>query len=213
MLGEDYNRLSDYEKGEFRRLANYILSRSYIVQEKYDSSKDMMLFDNDYRLMERLYPAMKKYFEVIGWTLEKDSEYHFFSIQSQFDNNRMRMNSLSTFFLYALRLIYEEEREKPNNYLNVRTETTAVTEKMLSLGVIQKNPSQREREEVQKLLSHFNIIQKIERKWEADGNKLIIFPTILSVISIQGINEMLEEIKELVEKTEADDAETEVNNE
>lgn len=209
MWEEDYSVLTDYEKGEFRRLANYILSHSFIVKEKYDMSKKMMFPNNDYRLIERLFDVMKAYFEIIGWVLVKDSEYNVISIYSKFDNNRMRMNSFSTFFLYALRLIYEEEREKPNNYLNVRTETSIVVEKMRALGLIQKS-SAKEREDAQKILSHFNIIQKIESKWEADGNHLIIFPSILSVITNQGINEMAKEIAEITGKTDTEYEENEV---
>lgn len=209
MWEDDYNAFTNYEKGEFRRLANYILSHAFIVKEKYDMSKKMIFPNNDYRLMERLFVVMKEYFEIIGWVLIKDSEYNVISIHSEFDNNRMRMNSFSTFFLYALRLIYEEEREKPNNYLNVRTETSIVVEKMRALGLVQKS-SAKEREEAQKILSHFNIIQKIESKWEADGNHLIIFPSILSVITNQGINEMAEEIAEIVGKTDTEYDENEV---
>lgn len=213
MWEEEFNLLTDYDKGEFRRLANYILSHTFIVKEKFDISKNMMFLNNDYRLMERLYPAMKAYFEIIGWSLKKDAEYQVFSIYSQYDNNRMRMNSFSTLFLYALRLIYEEEREKLNNYLNVRTETITVIEKMLTLGLIQKAPSIKDREEAQKLLSHFNIIQRIESKWETQGNHLIVYPSILSVISIQGINEMLEEIEEISNRTNVDEEEKGVDDE
>lgn len=31
MWNEEYEKLTSYEKGEFRRIANYLLSRTYMV--------------------------------------------------------------------------------------------------------------------------------------------------------------------------------------
>ena len=198
MWEETYNRLSNYERGEFRRLGNYILSHSYLVKERYDPDKGMSMPDEDYRMAYHLFPILHDYFEFIGWRLEKDNVYDVISIQSEYDNNRLRVDKFTTLFLYTLRLIYEEEREKVNNYGNVRTETQTVVEKMYSLGVLPGGKTTiKERIEAQRTLAHHNIIQKIEGKWEADGNHLIIFPSILHIVSVQGINDMVAEMEEM----------------
>ena len=36
MWSEQYEKLSSYEKGEFRRLGNYLLSHTYMVRFTYD---------------------------------------------------------------------------------------------------------------------------------------------------------------------------------
>ncbi|MFU0831330.1 MAG: DUF4194 domain-containing protein [Oscillospiraceae bacterium] len=198
MWEDAYQQLSSYEKGEFRRLGNYILSHSYLVKERYYPDKGMSMPDENYRMAYRLFPILRDYFEYIGWKLEKDDVYGVISIHSEFDNNRLRIDKFTTLFLYTLRLIYEEEREKINNYRNVRTETQAVVEKMYSFGLLPGGKTTiKERIEAQRTLAHHNIIQKIEGKWEPDGNHLIVFPSILHIVSVQGINDMLQELEDM----------------
>jgi len=200
MWQEQYDSLSNYEKGEFRRLGNYLLSHSYIVREDYDITKKMILINEDYRMTSRLFGTMSEYFEIIGWKMVKDDTYGVIAISSQYDNNRLRIDKFTTLFLYTLRLIYEEEREKVNNYNNVRTDTQTIIEKMISFGLIPKGRTTiRERLDAQRALAHYNIIQKLDTTWKNEGNLLIIHPSILFMIPNDGINRMIEELEDMKE--------------
>lgn len=198
MISEEFQTLSEYEKNEFRRLCNTLLSHSYIVKEKYNASKDTTVLNEDYRLALKMFNIIKDYFYYIGWLVEKDEDYGFISIHSEYDNNRMKFDRFTTLFLYTLRLIFEEEREKCSNYRNIRTETPYVIEKMISLGLLKNGKSTiSERIDAQRMLAHHNIIEKIEGKWENDGNHIIILPSILSIISNADINDMINELEEM----------------
>lgn len=213
MWNEEYAKLTSYEKGEFRRIANYLLSHTYIVRFTYDPSKEMTLPNSDYSMLTRLFYIMQEYFEVTGWRLEKDDDYGIASLLSEYDNNRFRLNRFTTLFLYVCRLIYEENRENENSYHIVKTDTASVVEKMKILGLLKGGKStQNERIEAQRTLAHFNIIQKMESaQWSGDGNNILILPSILYVISSQGINSMAEQIEEMkindrdTEETEDED--------
>lgn len=213
MWNEEYAKLTSYEKGEFRRIANYLLSHTYIVRFTYDPSKEMTLPNSDYSMLTRLFYIMQEYFEVTGWRLEKDDDYGIASLLSEYDNNRFRLNRFTTLFLYVCRLIYEENRENENSYHIVKTDTASVVEKMKILGLLKGGKStQNERIEAQRTLAHFNIIQKMESaQWSGDGNNILILPSILYVISSQGINAMAEQIEEMkindrdTEETEDED--------
>lgn len=192
MWNEDYEKLSNYEKGEFRRLANYLLARTYIVRDRYDTSKRMILVNEDYRMVaNRLFDVMYEYFEVTGWKITKDDNYGVISLYNIYESNRLRIDRFTTLMLYTLRLIYEEEREKVAGNRDVRTDTVSVISKMQSLGIISKKPPIREFIDAQRTLAHHNIIQKVEAKWESSGNKLIVHPSILTIISNENINEMM----------------------
>lgn len=198
MWKDQYDSLSNYEKGEFRRLGNYLLSHSYLVREWYDLSKKMVLVNTDYRMVSLLFDVMSEYFEIIGWKMVKDDNYGVIAIYSMYDNNRLRINRFTTLFLYILRLVYEEEREKVNDYNNVRTDTQTVIEKMLSFGLIPNGRTTiKERIDAQRALAHYNIIQKLESAWRNEGNTLIIHPSILFMIPNDGINRMMEEIEDM----------------
>lgn len=199
MWSETYEALSNYEKGEFRRLCNYLMSHTYLVRDVYKPEKQWTEPSNDYRLVTRMFECMHDYFAVSGWKLEKDDNYGVISLVSEYDHNRTRLDMFTTLFLYTCRLIYEEGREQVSNHNVVRTDTAAIVEKMRLLGVLEKGKStQKDRLEAQRTLAHFNIIQKTETSaWSPDGNGILILPSILLIISNQGINDIINEIEEL----------------
>ena len=52
--------------------------------------------------------------------------------------------------------------------------------------------------EAQRTLSHYNVIQKMEAAaWSAEGNQLLILPSILMMVSNQGINTMMDQLEEM----------------
>lgn len=201
MWSETFEALSNYDKGEFRRLANYLLSHTYLVRDVYKPDKQWTEPNGDYRMVNRLFDCMRDYFSASGWKLERDDNYGVISLTNEYDHNRLRIDRFTTLFLYTCRLIYEEGREQGDNLHIVRTDTGAIVEKMRMLGLLNKGKTtQKERLEAQRALSHFNIIQKTETTaWSADGNGVLIFPSILSMIPNQGINDMMLELEELRE--------------
>ncbi|MDO4300077.1 MAG: DUF4194 domain-containing protein [Clostridia bacterium] len=199
MWSEDFEKLSAYEKCEFRRIGNYLLSHTYMVRYIYDASEQMTLLNSDYQMATRLYSLLYDYFAVTGWQLEKDDTYGMMSLINIFDNNRLRIDRFTTLFLYTCRLIYEEEREHSSSFHIIRTDTQSVVEKMRTLGLLEKGKStQKERIEAQRTLAHYNIIQKMEKSaWNVDGNQILILPSILMIVSNQGINDMMIQFEEM----------------
>lgn len=198
MWTEQYEALTSYEKGEFRRLANYLLSHTYMVRYEYQPSQQMTLPSYDYQTASRLFGVLQDYFTVSGWRLEKDDNYGIMSLINTFDHNRLRVDRFTTLFLYTCRLIYEEEREQASSFHTVKTDTQSVVEKMQTLGLLDKRKTtQKERLDAQRTLAHHNIIQKMESSaWSSEGNQILILPSILSIISNQGINNMVMELEE-----------------
>lgn len=197
MIDEEYQKLSEYDKNEFCKVCNILLSRSYIVKEKFDRSKGITVLNEDYRIAKKLFSIIKEYFSYIGWDVELDETYEFISCFSIYEKNTLKFDRFSTLFLYTLRLIFEEERESASNYKNIRTDTANVIDKMASFGLLKNGKSTiSERIYTQKLLAHHNIIEKIEQKWEGDGNRLIIHPSILSIVSNADITSIVNELEE-----------------
>jgi len=199
MWSEKYESLSLYDKGDFRELCNYLLSKTYVVREIFLHDKQQQGYNEKYRKISQLFEIMREYFEYSGWKLEKDDNYGVISLISADKNNHLRVDKFTTLFLYVCRLIYEEEREKSDNRKIVRTDTGSIIEKMRLYGLLEKGKStHKARQQAQRTLAHFNIIQKIETtEWHPDGNGVLILPSILSIISNQGINALLDELEEL----------------
>lgn len=199
MWSDKYEKLTSYEKGEFRRIANYLLSHTYLVRFTYNTNEEMTLPNHDYSKLVHLFPVMQEYFEVTGWKLEKDDDYGVVSLISEFNNNKSKLDRFTTLFLYVCRLIYEENRENENSYHIVKTDTATVINKMKTFGLLKSGKTtQKERIDAQRTLAHFNVIQKMEStQWSGDGNNILILPTILYLISNQSINNMTEQLEDM----------------
>ncbi len=200
MWETEYEKLTAYEKGEFRRIGNYLLSHTYIVSSKYNTTKQFVEYSNDYRLAINFFSLLQDYFKIIGWRLEKDDDYGVISITNEFEYNRARFDKFTTLFLFTCRLIYEEERLELSSFNCVRTDTATIVSKMRALGLLDKDKTtQKERDSAQRTLVRFNIIEKIDfGGWSAEGNNLLILPSIMKVISAQSIIEMINSIEQLV---------------
>lgn len=199
MWTEEYENLTAYEKGEFRRIGNYLLSHTYMVRYVYDPTEQMTLPNRDYQMAIRLFPLLKGYFLVAGWNLEKDDNYGIMSLINTYNHNRLRIERFSTLFLYACRLLYEEGRQQATDFHVVKTDTQTVVEKMRILGLLEKGKTtQKERIEAQRMLAHYNIIQKMESSaWSPEGNQILILPSILMLVTNEGINDMMLQLEEL----------------
>lgn len=206
MWSETYEGLSEYDKGEFRKLCNYLLSHTYAVRDVYNHEKRRVETNHNYRTISAMYEPMREYFSYSGWKLEKDDDYGVISLVNEMGKNHCNSDRFTTLFLYTCRLIYEEERENGGNRSIVLTDTDIVIQKMRMLNLLDGGKvSQEKRKEAQQTLAHFNIIKKIEPgKWQNEGNRIHIFPSILSII--RNLDDMAHELEEMkIAKMEDDD--------
>jgi hypothetical protein len=199
MIDEGYGKLNSGEKDDFRRLANYLLSHTYLVRHEYQPSQQMTLPNRDSQTVSRLCGLFRDYVALSGWRLEKDDHYGIISLSNTHAHNRLRIDRFTTIFLYICRLIYEEGREDaPGTFHMVRTTTKEVIEKMSTYGLLEKSrTTQKERINALHTLAHYNIIRRMESSWDGDGNQLLILPSILSIIPNRNINAMKTELEEL----------------
>jgi hypothetical protein len=200
MFEKELDGLNSSERDDFRRLTNYLLSHTYLVRHEYQPSQQMTLPNRDYQSVSRFFQIFHDYFALSGWRLEKDDNYGIISLANTYEHNRLRLNRFTTLFLYMCRLIYEEGREEAGNFHTVKTDTKTIVEKMQTLGLLgtKGKTTKKERIDAQRDLAHFNIIRKMESSpWDGDGNKILILPSILSIIPNQEINTLYSELSDL----------------
>ena len=156
-----------------------------------------MVVNNDYRTALRQFDILHNYFHLAGWELYRDNDYGVIYLRNTLGSNRARFDRFTTLFLYTLRLIYEEKREQVELYHDVRTDTASVVQKMNALGLLQKGKTTaKERQEAQATLSRYQIITKLDGAWNKDGNRLLIYPSILFILPNSEIHAMSAQIEE-----------------
>lgn len=194
MWNELYEKLTNSEKEETKRLLNLILSRTFIIRDMYNSKEGMMKINSDYRFVERNFELFSEYLSFSGWALLKDSNYGVIALENAYEYNRVRLDKNKTVILYILRLIFEEEREKVTLRKEIMTTTGQIVHKMISLGLVKRKPSDKELIEALRQLAYHHIIEKIEGSWELVDTKLLILPSILFVVTNEKISRMYESL-------------------
>lgn len=195
MWNELYEKLTNSEKEEFKRLLNLILSRTFIVRDLFDSKEEMIKVNSEYRFVERNFELFVDYLGFGGWTLEKDTNYGVIALGNTYEYNRVRLDRNTTMILYTLRLIFEEEREKIALRSEILTTTGQIVQKLITLSLVKKKPSDKDLNDALRQLAYHSVIQKIDGSWEDAECKILILPSILFIVTnerISRIHEMLD---------------------
>ena len=143
MLKNNYEKLSLAERETFARVTNQLLAHSFLLSDEFDYKEGISMVNRDYIFLERNYELFTEYLELAGFGLVRDSGYGVISLTSGYDGSRVHFDKLTTIMLYALRLIYEEEREKLTLSKEVALTVGELVHKLINLGAIGKKPANR----------------------------------------------------------------------
>ncbi len=192
MWQQQYEALNVGDREEFTRLVNLLLARNFILRDRYGTKERSMKINHDYRFVERHIDLFREYLRVSGWELQKDNNYGVIALYNRYETNRHRLNKNITIMLYILRLVYEEEREKLSLKREIVTKVSHMVEKMVNLGLVEKKPSNKDLYEAFGFLRRFNIIDKVEGDFADPDTGIIIYPSILFIVTNDKISEIYE---------------------
>ncbi len=196
MFEEKYEKLSMAEQEAFKRIVNWMLAHTFLLQDNYVFDDSMKRTNPDYLFVERNFELFEDYLEYSGFCLERDTNYGVIFLSSTYEFNRVKLDKMTTLMIYVLRLIYEEEREKLSLSRNIFTSTGDLIHKMISLGVIKKKPANQVMRDSLRTLNRFRIVEKPEGSWEDADTKLLILPTILFIVTNERIGNMYRLLEE-----------------
>ncbi len=210
MFESEFEKLNMTEQEAFRRIVNWLLAHTYLLQGNYAFEDNMKRTNPDYLFVERNFALFQNYLEYAGFRLERDSNYGVIFLSSSYEFNRIKLDKATTLMLYVLRLIYEEEREKLSLSRDIFTTTGDLVHKMISLGVIRRKPANLTLRDSLRTLNRFRIVEKVDGPWENADTRLLILPTILFIVTNERISNMYQLIDDEEEgeheETEADAA-------
>ena len=186
MFEEAFEKLNLTEQEAFRRIVNWLLAHTYLLQGTYAFEDNMNRTNPDYLFVERNFELFQ----------ERDSNYGVIFLSSSYEFNRVKLDKATTLMLYVLRLIYEEEREKLSLSRDIFTTTGDLVHKMLSLGVTKRKPANLTLRDSLRTLNRFRIVEKVDGPWENADTRLLILPTILFIVTNERISNMYQLIDE-----------------
>lgn len=202
MWAEAWEKLTDRDKEEFMRVINLLLNKTFILRDEYDAKTKSLVINKDFRFVERHHSLIQEYLGAAGWQVQNDAYRGVIAAYNRFGTNRYRLDKHTTYFLYTLRLIYEESREKVALAKQCTTTVGEMVEKMFYLGLVDKKPSDTSLREGLNTLKRFSIIEKVEGDWTKADTRLLVYPSIELIVSNEKISNLYDQ---LTEEGEADE--------
>ena len=200
MFEQDYNNLYESEKQEFRRIANYLLSKTFVVRDVYDKQAKKMITSNEFLFMEKYYDIFENYLSIAGWKLTKEPIEGLYWIEKEFGQNKAKFDSFTTYILLALMITFEESAPITTLGNSVITTTYDVISKMQILGLITKKPSKEQFRIAFRRLEQFNIILRLNTSQDVELWKIMILPSIHHVIDYDKLKELCEYIPTFIKE-------------
>jgi hypothetical protein len=194
MFEQDYNALYESEKEEFRRVANYILSKTFVVRDVYDKQAKKMITSSEFLFMERYYDIFENYLSIAGWKLTKEPIEGIYWVENIYGQNKAKFDSFTTYILLALMITYEESAPITTLGNSVITTTYDVIQKMQILGLITKKPTKEQFRIAFRRLEQYNVILRLNTSQDVELWKIMILPSIHHIIDYDKLKELCEYI-------------------
>ncbi len=173
------SNMYDKEKAEFSRLANYLMSSTYIMRENNKNA-----ISGDYRFIEKNFELFSDYFSMIGWRIYKDTQYGVIYVVNNDGLNKCRLDKLTSVIMLTIRLIYEEKRVQIGTADDICTTVNEIVSKIVNdFSIYRKKPSNDDLKRSLRILESHNLIYKLGESFADYECRLVILPSVLFAVS------------------------------
>ncbi|MBS4023294.1 MAG: DUF4194 domain-containing protein [Dethiobacter sp.] len=194
MWENEWEQLNEKDREQFGRVINILMQKTFIVRDEVDTRTKNIVINKDFRFLERHRTLFERYLNVIGWDIQLDNHRGVAGFYNRYEYNRKRIDKNTTYFLYALRLIYEKQMEKLSVRKEVMTSVGEVVEKMHHLGLLDRKPSDKALRDSLSALRGFNIIERLDGGWTSPDTRLVIYPSIIFLVTNEKICDLYEQL-------------------
>ncbi|HKL73151.1 MAG TPA: DUF4194 domain-containing protein [Candidatus Onthovivens sp.] len=208
MFEEEFNKLVRQDQQAFAQITNKILIKGFIVRDVFDTREKIIRVNPDYRFIERFYELIEDYLEFSGWHIEKDSMNGVIALSNNFEDNRLRIDRETSLILFALRLIYENEKETSSqSQIAIFLTTASLISMMLEHGITMpgKRITGRGVSKALRFLASHNIISKVSGSYDEGNVAFYILPSVIYAIDndkIVAMSKIIDELKGSEEQTD-----------
>ncbi|WP_227765673.1 DUF4194 domain-containing protein [Zhaonella formicivorans] len=187
-IGEAFHNLRNQEKEDFIRVANRLLSTTFITRKNEQNKKD-------YYFLERHYELMREYFSLSGWELIHDRPLGVFQLVNTYGFNREKLKMEESIILLIIRLCYEEKKRTELSLAeNVLLTTRDIQERYLALKIREKPLDRKVIRETINMLKRYNILQNLDSDPADPDCRLEIFPSLLLAVRVEDIKELYDKL-------------------
>ena len=205
MFNEEFSKMPVSEQNEFASVVNTLLLKGFIVRDVFDAREKVLRTNEDYRYIERHFELINDYLKYSGWGIEKDSLLGVVSLSNFYTENRLKIDRDTSLILFALRLIYENEKSESNIATqSIYITTPALIKTMIDDGIVMpgKKLSGRGIAKSLRFLAAHNIISKVSGSFDEGNVSFYILPSIVYALDNDRIVAMSNALDELKKREE-----------
>ncbi len=197
------DELSIEEKERIKLLCQKLFHENYIPEYIFSPNEQLRKANPDYYTLLAHFGAISELLDSCGWSLNRDDNAGVIYITSYFPIAKAILSKNESYFLFALRLIYDQKKTSASATGHVFILIRDLVEQLSSLGALDQ-VSKQERKKALQTLRNKNIISKISGDLSELDSKIAILPSILCVISATKV-ELLKKSLECKEEDELED--------
>ncbi len=205
MFSDDFIKMPAGDQSKFAEVCNRLLLKGFVVRDIFDNKEKIMRVNPDYRFMERYFDIFEGYLKFSGWHVEKDNILGVIALSNEYSDNRLRIDRETSLVLFALRLIYENEKSESNEAgVSIYMTTPMLIKEMLDHNIIMpgKRLSGRGLARSLRFLANHNIITKVSGSYDEGNVSFYILPSIVYALNNDKIIAMSAILDELNKKSE-----------
>lgn len=205
MFQEDYEKLTRGEQRQFEDAVNDLLYTCFIVRKSFDRATNVSKISPTYLFIERHYNLINDFVGFIGLDLVKDDQNGVIYLNSEEGRNRIRIDSVTTLLVYALRSYYEEKVSDNPSLTETYMDSTTLKMILRDKGLMKVNKrlSTNALASGLKTLASYNIIARAQHSFYDSSYSFYILPSIRHVISNSKMNALYDEVTKIAEDNES----------
>ena len=205
MFQEDYEKLTRGEQRQFEDAVNDLLYTCFIVRKSFDRATNVSKISPTYLFIERHYNLINDFVGFIGLDLVKDDQNGVIYLNSEEGRNRIRIDSVTTLLVYALRSYYEEKVSDNPSLTETYMDSTTLKMILRDKGLMKVNKrlSTNALALGLKTLASYNIIARAQHSFYDSSYSFYILPSIRYVISNSKMNALYDEVTKIAEGNES----------
>lgn len=181
-FAKNYAHLTETERTEFSRIANKLLSSSFLCGQK-DNDRE------DYYSIERMTSLYGDYFAITDYEVIVHPTEKVVQLKSLEHYNHLNLKLNESVVLLLLRKLYAQKAKEISLHENIVISVEELHFEIEEIGWFTKRMNKTDFRNILRILKRFNLIENIG-ELERDESMLILYPSLLYAVPYEEITEI-----------------------
>lgn len=167
-----------------REICQELFHKNYITEYVFAPNEALKKANDSFSFVMAHYDAIEELLERCGWKLCQDPGAGVLYLSSKYAPAKVILSKTESYFLLAMRLLYDEKRTQASASGEVFVTTREIVERLITLNAVDQVTKQ-EREKALRTLAGKNIVARMTGKWGEMDSKLAVLPSVSCALSAE----------------------------